>query len=67
MDSSVTTALQNIIRERLSGVDWLLAINGAWVVRSSASYNPCQGAPFSLLEIPGNKHISHFFLFVGLI
>jgi len=45
VDASVTSALQRIISEKLSGVDWLLAINGARVVQSSPSFDPCQGVP----------------------
>jgi hypothetical protein len=44
VDASVTSTLQGIIKQRLSGVDWLLAINGARVVQSSPSFDPCQGA-----------------------
>jgi len=43
IESSVTESLKNIIKERLSGVDWLLAINGAQITQASASYDSCQG------------------------
>ena len=42
-ETSVMDVLQRIMKERQSGVDWLLAINGAKIVSSSASLDPCRG------------------------
>lgn len=60
VDASVTSTLQGIIRQRLSGVDWLLAINGAWVVQSSPSFDPCQGAAAESALCPSLSAINSF-------
>ena len=34
-----------------TGVDWLLAINGAQIVQASASFDPCQGLLLRLFSV----------------
>jgi hypothetical protein len=35
--------MQQLIKDRLAGVDWLLVINGAEIVKASPSFDTCQG------------------------
>ena len=43
VEASVTNVLRALLKERLSGVDWLLAINGARITDHSRSFDACSG------------------------
>ena len=43
--------MQQLIKDRLAGVDWLLVINGAEIVKASPSFDTCQGIALFVLLV----------------